>query len=69
MKSYHITYKSTSPTAEFPLVKSVNYNETSVVIEDLEPWTEYSVTVEAENVAGRGPSSEPVTVRTFAIGL
>ncbi|XP_078326030.1 contactin-5-like isoform X2 [Crassostrea virginica] len=67
MKSYHITYKSTSPTAEFPLVKSVNYNETSVVIEDLTPWTEYSVTVEAENVAGRGPSSEPVTVRTFAI--
>ena len=68
MKSYHITCKSTSPTAEFPLVKSVNYNETSVVIEDLEPWTEYRVTVEAENIAGRGPSSEPVTVRTFAIG-
>ena len=69
MKFYHITYKSTSPTAGGSEVVSVNYTENSAVIDNLSPWTEYSITIQPENVAGRGPSSDLVMVKTYALGL
>lgn len=69
MKFYHITYKSTSPTAGGSEVLSVNYTENSAVIENLSPWTEYGITIQSENVAGRGPSSDLVMVKTHALGL
>lgn len=67
MKFYHITYKSTSPTAGGSEMVSVNYTENSAVVENLSPWTEYGITIQSENVAGRGPSSDLVMVKTHAI--
>eukprot|EP00105_Crassostrea_gigas_P005181 XP_011418682.1 PREDICTED: protein sidekick-1 isoform X2 [Crassostrea gigas] len=67
MKFYHITYKSTSPTAGGSEVLSVNYTENSAVIDNLSPWTEYGITIQPENVAGRGPSSDLVMVKTHAL--
>jgi hypothetical protein len=66
---YHINYKTANPTDSFSDVVSVNSTETSAVLENLHPWTEYTVIVEAENVAGRGPPSPEISVKTFALGL
>ncbi|XP_061165065.1 cell adhesion molecule DSCAML1-like [Saccostrea echinata] len=67
LKFYHIRYKSTAPSSGFSEVKTVNFSETSGMINNLQPWTEYAITVEMENVAGTGPPSPEVKVRTYAL--
>lgn len=42
----------------------VDGDKTHVVINNLEPSTEYRVCVLAENAAGRSPRSQPVYART-----
>ena len=45
-----------------------NINETSLVVTDLTPFTDYEISIAAHNGAGRGPFSVSVTVETEETG-
>ncbi|KAM6920954.1 receptor-type tyrosine-protein phosphatase S isoform 6-T6 [Xenentodon cancila] len=51
---------STEPMEE-PMVPA---SEEQVLLQRLEKWTQYRITVSASTVIGRGPESEPLTCRT-----
>ena len=61
--TYHVGYSS-----EFTVLMSASTTELSLILTDLHPFDEYTVTVEAENNGGRG---EPVVKKatTLSTGM
>lgn len=61
-KKFLVSYGKSSSSQTNTI--EVDGNTTQTVIADLEPSTEYRVSVTAENAAGRSPRSQPVYART-----
>lgn len=62
IQGYKVMY--TPQTNGNPMQKTVSTCNLSVVLDDLEINTLYSITVAAYTRVGQGPSSQPVVVRT-----
>ena len=60
--TYHVGYSS-----EFTVLISTSTTELSLILTDLHPFDEYTVTVEAENLAGNSVSLYK-SVRTWRTG-
>ena len=61
---YQVNYTSIS---DYEIV-TVTGNKTNVTLSDLQPYTNYSVSVAAMTVSGIGPFSTPVTIKTLFTG-
>ena len=61
---YQVNYTSTSDDG----IVNVTGNQTSVTLNGLQPYTDYSVSVAAMTVNGTGPFSTPVTNKTLFTG-
>lgn len=65
-RGYNISYRPYNPGEQMPLQSLLleNHNANFYVIEELDEYTEYEVTVEAYNDVGSSAPSPPVVERT-----
>lgn len=67
---YRVHYAATQGEgAAHRRVSEIPPQTTRLLLEDLEKWTEYRVTVSAHTDAGAGPESPPQLVRTEEDGM
>ena len=66
LRFYRITYSSVQPST-IPSTANTTDNSTSVIIDNLEPFTAYNVSVVGVTVE-EGPPSEVVTIMTNESG-
>eukprot|EP00062_Callorhinchus_milii_P015720 gi/632966247/ref/XP_007899311.1/ PREDICTED: receptor-type tyrosine-protein phosphatase S isoform X6 [Callorhinchus milii] len=65
LSKYSIRYQMVEGEERLPSeVKDIPPDTTQMLLENLEKWTEYRVTVVAYTEIGPGPESEPVSIRT-----
>lgn len=65
IKNYVVQYSSDKTTY---LSQAIQDNSTRLLLTSLSPYTIYYIKVQAVNLAGAGPFSEPMTNRTFEDG-
>ena len=61
---YQVNYTSVSDDE----IVTVTGNETNVTLSDLQPYTDYSISVAAMTVNGTGPFSTPISNKTLFTG-
>ncbi|XP_062816774.1 receptor-type tyrosine-protein phosphatase S isoform X2 [Anolis carolinensis] len=65
LEGYSVRYRALdAEDAELKEVKGIPPTTTQILLESLEKWTEYRITLVAHTVVGPGPESSPVVLRT-----
>ncbi|KAK7930022.1 hypothetical protein WMY93_006417 [Mugilogobius chulae] len=64
ISGYAIQYSNTEGNKTFKTVNGISPESTSFLLENLEKWTEYGITVRAQTEAGDGPESLQLLIRT-----
>ena len=62
---YQVNYTSISDDE----IVNITGNQMSVTLSDLQPYTDYSISVAAMTVNGTGPFSTPVSNKTLLTGI
>ncbi|XP_068675352.1 phosphatidylinositol phosphatase PTPRQ-like [Montipora foliosa] len=62
--SYTVTYEALPPSPALTVAKTVSAPNRSITLDELNEFTDYSITVFASTVKGGGNISAPITVRT-----
>ena len=64
IRNYTVTYEALPPSPLLKVAKTVSAPNRSITLEELNEFTDYSITVFASTVKGGGNISAPITVRT-----